>query len=65
MLCLGPSEARSPTYGLVPQGRPKITQDAVLGTTWLTFSRPLRDFRRYVHGSQDRVLGDPQPSLRD
>ncbi len=30
--------------GPVPQGRLKITQDAVLGTTWLSFSRPLRDF---------------------
>ena len=33
-----------PFTDLVPQGRLKITQDTVLGTTWLTFSRPLRDF---------------------
>ena len=44
----------------VPQGRLKITQDAILGT--LPSKWTIRDSG---HSTQDHVLGNFQPSLRD
>ena len=48
---------------LVPEGRLRVAQDAVLGTMHITTKSPARDWSLSRISSQDCVLGYSQPHL--